>query len=251
LTRTLVLLHGMFGGPWSYDGVLGALAQPRNLLVPTLSYHGATRGAPLPDVDYLEEVERLAGQIAETCSAPVDLVGYSLGGRLALGLSVAHPQLVRRLLLVSSRRGLESQLERDERQRADEHWARLLESEGLDAFFERWWTQPLFASLSRLPKETLHEELVRRKSHDPSGLAAALRRLGLGKQPSYLSEARNLRLPVTLLAGALDEKYLALSAQLASELPLGRCVVVEQAGHHLLLEAPCRVAQIIDEETER
>jgi 2-succinyl-6-hydroxy-2,4-cyclohexadiene-1-carboxylate synthase len=246
-----VLLHGLFGGAWSYDPVLAAITQPHNLFIPTLSYHGALGAGPVPSLDFRAEIERLAAAIATTCSAPVDLVGYSLGGRLALGLAIAQPSLVRRLLLISSRRGLDSQRERDERQRADEVWAKLLETEGPEAFFERWWTQPLFASLSRLPTEILQQELMHRKRHDPVGLSAALRRFGLGRQPSYSSETRRLEVPVTLLAGAFDEKYVALSGQLAAQLPLGRCVVVEQAGHHLLLEAPCRVAQIIDEEIER
>ena len=106
----------------------------------------------------------------------------------------------------------------------------------------------MFRSLRGLPSEVLQAELTQRSRLEPTGLAAALRRLGLGSQPSYAAEARKLQTPTTLVAGSADEKFVILSRQLASELPQARCIVVEGAGHHLLLEAPATVARIIEEE---
>jgi 2-succinyl-6-hydroxy-2,4-cyclohexadiene-1-carboxylate synthase len=251
VTARLVLLHGFVGGSWSYHDVIASLGSSRELLIPTLTYHEAGSGGLLPNRDFADEIERLARYVAKTGSEPIELVGYSMGGRLALGLAIAHPELVRGLVLLSSRRGLDCPLSRERRRQADEVWADMLEREGLDAFLDRWWTQPIFRTLSRLPAERLRMELEQRRTHRPVGLAAALRHFGLGSQPSYASEVRGLELPVTLVAGELDEKFVSLTRQLATELPQGRCIVVEGAGHHLLLEAPTRVARIIDEEIER
>jgi 2-succinyl-6-hydroxy-2,4-cyclohexadiene-1-carboxylate synthase len=118
---------------------------------------------------------------------------------------------------------------------------------GTEAFLERWWAQPLFHPLAKLPASILKTELDQRGRHRPAGLAAALRELSLGQQPSYANEVRALELPVTVIAGALDPKFVALGTRLAAALPQGRCLVVEDAGHHLLLEAPAKVAQVIDE----
>jgi 2-succinyl-6-hydroxy-2,4-cyclohexadiene-1-carboxylate synthase len=221
------------------------------VIAPTLTYHGANEGDPLPEIDFLGEIQRLASELLGASTEPVDLVGYSMGGRLALGLAILHPELVKSLVLLSSRRGLDCPDERERRQQADAVWADIIERDGLEAFFERWWRQPVFRSLSRLTPECLASELAQRRVHRPVGLAAALRRWGLGSQPSYATEVRSLRLPVTLVAGELDEKFVGLSRELAAELPNARCLVVERAGHHLPLEAPARVAQIIMEETER
>ncbi len=251
MTVRLVLLHGFVGGSWSYHDVIALLGHSRDLIVPTLTYHEADSSVPLLNQDFAGEVERLACDIAEAGAERIDLVGYSMGGRLALGLAIAHPELVRKLVLLSSRRGLDCPLERERRRQADDVWADLLERDGLDAFLDRWWSQPIFRTLSTPPSERLKAEVQQRRKHRHFGLAAALRRFGLGNQPSYASEVRGLALPVTLVAGELDEKFVSLSRQLATELPQSRCLVVEGAGHHLLLEAPARVARIIDEETER
>lgn len=251
MTARLVLLHGFAGGSWSFDTVIETIGPCRTVTAPTLTYHGSAGGDPFPDVDFLGEVQRLASDLVGDGAEPVDLVGYSMGGRLALGLAITHPELVKSLVLLSSRRGLDSPEEREQRRQTDASWANLIEQDGLNAFFERWWCQPIFRSLSRLSSERLERELTQRRLHQPAGLAAALRRWGLGSQPSYAAEIRALRVPVTLVAGELDEKFVGLSRELAAELPKARCLVVEGAGHHLPLEAPARIARIILEETER
>src|SRR5512147_2947001 len=103
--RTLVLLHGFAGGPWSFDEVLNNSA-PRETLCPTLSYHDPEACLPSTRWGFGDEVARLTALIRSSTLAPVDLVGYSMGGRLALGIAATQRDLVRRLILISSRRGL-------------------------------------------------------------------------------------------------------------------------------------------------
>lgn len=251
MSNPLLLLHGFAGGTWSWEQVTAALTPRKSaLLVPTLTYHESSDGELLPEVDFAGEVERLANLVVHSGAKPIDLVGYSMGGRLALGLAIAHPELVRSLVLVSARRGLDCAMEQACRRQVDANWAELLEREGLDAFLDRWWTQPIFRSLSQLAPERLAPELAHRRSHRAAQLAAALRKWGLGCQPAYSAEVRRLRTPVILVAGKLDEKFVGLSLDLAAELPRGRCIMVEGAGHQLLLEAPGELARIIDEEIE-
>lgn len=247
MSTAVVLLHGFLGGAWSFAHVTERLRPNRQVLVPTLSYHGGQEPDRPWRLDFEGEVERLAALVAQMAAGPVVLAGYSMGGRLALGISIRHPELVRRLILISSRRGLDTPTERASRIQSDEAWAQMLETEGLPQFLEQWSKQPIFRGMERLPQQTLEEESRHRVQHDPAGLAAALRRLGLGNQASYASEVRQLNVPVTLVAGALDPKFVTLSKQLGSELPDGHCVVVEGASHQLLLEAPATVARIIEE----
>src|SRR5512145_454296 len=247
MSPIVVMLHGFLGGAWSFDRVRERLSPGTRVLTPTLSYHEG-KGPEHPSLpDFDQEVARLAGIIAQAGVGRVELVGYSMGGRLALGVSIVRPDLVNRLVLVSSRRGLDTPAERASRIQADEGWAQLLESRGLHAFLESWSKQLIFRGMERLPREVITEEHDQRMQHNPAGLAAAIRRLGLGNQASYAREIRQLSVPVTLIAGALDEKFVTLSRQLESEVPDGRCVVVEGVSHQLLLEAPEVVARIIEE----
>lgn len=246
----VVCLHGFLGAPSSFDAItalVAATGKPYLFNAPLIAGHAPAyrESAPLFG-GFCEEVARLAELIRQTHEAPVTLVGYSMGGRLALAIAIEYPKIVGRLILVSARRGLDSEREREERRRSDERWARLLETDGLPEFLRQWDAQPLFASRRGLPKD--QREQQRRLTLRPEGLAWSLRHLGLGSQPSYEQEVEGLSLPVTLVTGSLDDKFCGLSRALAAKLPNCQRVMVEGHGHALLLEARAAIAQIIVKE---
>lgn len=79
---------------------------------------------------------------------PFALAGYSQGGRLALHLALAHPELVTRLVLVSATAGIEDAAERARRGAADAALAAWMEADGrrMSEVADRWGAQPLFAT---------------------------------------------------------------------------------------------------------
>ncbi len=164
------------------------------------------------------EVERLHALLAPL--APVHLVGYSMGARLALGLLARDPTPFVRATFVSLNPGLRSDEERRARVAADERWVRVLQDEGLDAFAAAWDAQPMFAGRRR-----------RFPHHDAAGLVHALRGLGLGAMPDLWPELAALRLPVTFVAGALDEKFVDLATRAAALTPGAGLRIVPGAGH--------------------
>lgn len=235
MNEPLVLLHGFTGSAESWNGVLARLPT-RAALRPTLVGHGA-RAEGVRTFD--DEVDRLARAMGPT---PAHLAGYSLGARLALGIAVRHPERVSRLTLVGVHPGLASPAEREERRRSDRRWIELLETCGIDAFVDAWSAQPLFATERRLP-ETLRE--ARRKerlAHDPKELARSLGITGLAEMPDFRPHLGEIRVPVTLMTGGLDEKFSALAEELSSLLPSARRTLAPEAGHDLLLERPDLVA---------
>jgi 2-succinyl-6-hydroxy-2,4-cyclohexadiene-1-carboxylate synthase len=169
---------------------------------------------------------------------PVDLVGYSMGGRMALAYAVGNPDQVRRLVLESASPGLETEEARAARRAADEDLARFLETEGVEAFVERWETLELFESQRSLPAPVRASHRARRLLNHPRSLAACLRGLGTGALPSYWGSLAGLRVPVLVLVGALDRKFAALGARMADALPDARVVEVAGAGHAVHLERP-------------
>ncbi len=166
--------------------------------------------------------------------------GYSMGGRLCLQLALDRPGVVERLVLVSATAGIEGQAARHNRQVEDVRLASDLERDGVDAFFTRWFAQPLFSTL--IPGTPGRDERIR----DVATLAHQLRALGQGSQPDLWDRVGELAMPVTLVAGARDGKYVAIARRLAAA--IGRnaeVVLVADAGHAVHLERPVDVAHVL------
>jgi 2-succinyl-6-hydroxy-2,4-cyclohexadiene-1-carboxylate synthase len=235
MTTPLVLFHGFTGAPGSFDAVIARLPD-RRTLCPALIGHGASA----PGVaSFVDEVDRLASLMP---TEPAHLAGYSLGARLALGLTLRHPQRVARLTLVGVNPGLTDEAERLARRRADAALCELLETQGLDAFLRVWEGQPLFASQERLEPAVRARRLALRRGHQPDELARCLRITGLSQMPDYWPELPRLTPPLTLLAGELDAKFCAMARAAQAQVPGSRLVIAPGAGHDLLLERPDLVA---------
>lgn len=242
----LVLLHGFTGHAASFQKLLAQLPLTTRALCPVLLGHGgAEEDAADAPTDFIAEVDRIARQIHAAHLGPAHLVGYSLGARVALGLLVRHRALFDRATLLSVHPGLAHPAEREERIAADERWARLLCENGLDAFLTQWEAQPLFHSQHQLPAAARAAQDAVRRRHSSQGLAQALRVLGLGRMPDYWPELAALQLPVQLVVGALDAKFVALAERAAARLPTADLVRVPEVGHNLLLEAPDAVCALL------
>lgn len=179
-------------------------------------------------------------------SAPVTLVGYSMGGRLALGLALRYPELVRHLVLESSSPGLASVAAQQQRQQHDQQLAQQLLQQGLPAFVTQWEQLPLFASQRQLPVQQQRRVRQRRLQHEPIGLANSLRYFGTGYQPNLWPALPELSMPVTLIVGALDPKFQQISKQMQALIPQARRFVVPQAGHNVHLEQPQQYQTILE-----
>lgn len=172
-------------------------------------------------------------------------VGYSMGGRVALQMAAHRPHRVKGLALLSATAGLDDPAARKERRDADEQLARRMEMEGMEAFMEHWLNLPLFAGLKRLPSQTQTAILNLRLQNSVPGLAASLRGMGTGAMAPVWDKLPEITQPVLLMAGAEDEKYVALARKMEQALSNSKLSVVAGAGHALPLEAPDEVARAL------
>ncbi|HEY3079449.1 MAG TPA: 2-succinyl-6-hydroxy-2,4-cyclohexadiene-1-carboxylate synthase [Chloroflexota bacterium] len=235
----LLLLHGFTGSAATWAPLRGALGAGRRLIAVDLLGHGASPSPPDP-ADYAveREVERLVGLLDRLSVERTSALGYSMGGRIALQLALAHPERIERLVLESTSPGIGDPVERASRARSDGLLADLLEHEGIEPFVDRWERVPLFASQARLPaerRETLRADRLRR---DPLGLANSLRGAGQGAAPPVLDRLGELTTPTLLIVGALDERYVALGRLMVERIADAELVVVPEAGHATHLERP-------------
>lgn len=247
MTPPLVLLHGFTGSPASWDEVLAALAPAAPVLAPAaLGHDGSPGRGGVPTFE--AEIDRLAGLIREHDFDGAHLAGYSMGGRLALGLVIRHPRLFSSATLIGASPGLADPRERAARAARDEEWARLLEQEGLPTFVAAWEALPLFRTQEALPAERRARQDEVRRSHDPRGLARSLRVLGLAAMPDYRPRLARVTLPVRLVAGEADAKFRGLAGEMARALPAASTTLVPGAGHNVILEKPEEIARLLRED---
>jgi 2-succinyl-6-hydroxy-2,4-cyclohexadiene-1-carboxylate synthase len=214
------------------DGLTGAGLVP---VLVDLPGHGRDAGRSDPSAFTLEAA---LVHLTRAGDWPTDLVGYSMGGRLALHFAVAFPGRVRRLVLESASPGLATEEERRARRASDDALAAELLAGGIGAFVDRWEEQPLFESRSGLDAAVLERQRELRLRNEPASLAAALRGLGAGSLPSLWGRLPEITTPTLILVGALDAKYVDIGRRMAGALPNARLVEVAGAGHTVHLERP-------------
>ena len=159
------------------------------------------------------------------------LLGYSLGGRLALHALLAGADY-KRAIFVSTGLGIEGKEARAARRASDEAWAQRFESEDFDSVMADWNAQPALAGPS-LPRT--------RDDYDPR----ALREWSSGAQPQVASRLHELTIPTLWIAGARDIKYVAEAKRAASLAPNARVVIVDNAGHRVPWERQKDFVEIV------
>jgi 2-succinyl-6-hydroxy-2,4-cyclohexadiene-1-carboxylate synthase len=180
--------------------------------------------------------------VARTAPERFALAGYSMGGRLALGVALALPERVERLALIGATAGIENPAERARRREDDERLAREIEALPIEEFARRWADQPVLAGQ---PPEVCAAAHADRLRSTPSGLAAALRGLGTGVMTPLWDRLGELSMPVTVMAGERDAKFVAIAERMAAAIPRAELVIVPGAGHAAHLEAPEFVAHAL------
>ena len=234
--RDVVLLHGFTHTGASWQPVVSALGEDFRTLTPDIRGHGTAGSAEPIDLDVV------LSDVAARAPDRFALVGYSMGGRLALQFALAHPGRVERLVLIGASPGIASVSERHARRGADEQLAAEIERSTIEDFAKRWAKTPVLSGLPPSIQRQVHQDRLR---STPAGLARALRGVGTGTLPSAWGRLYELHMPVALVVGERDEKFRDISYEMAALAPSAQVVVVAGAGHAVHLEAPDRVAEII------
>jgi 2-succinyl-6-hydroxy-2,4-cyclohexadiene-1-carboxylate synthase len=239
----LVLLHGFTGSTASWSPIVERIGREHDMLAIDLIGHGAS-AAPI-DIDRYAFDAALNDLAAITGHLGMDRAiwfGYSLGGRLALGLALRYPNLVAKLILESATPGIADAAERAARRAADERLARRIEELGIEAFVSEWERLSLWESQRQLPASTRQRQRAIRLANSPVGLANSLRGMGQGAQPSLWNQLSDVRAPALVISGALDRKFTAIGERMRDALQDARHVVASNAGHAVHLEDPGFVA---------
>lgn len=244
LNPAVLMLHGFLGCGKDWEATAKALSDAFSVVTVDLPGHGRSVEG-LDDAMYA--MPGCAGAVLEVLDrCGVDrchLVGYSMGGRLALYLASRHPERFVRAIIESASPGLKTDEERRARRRSDQALVERLLSRGLGDLLSEWYSQPLFEPLTRC--DGFKDMLQQRRTNDPQGLARSLRWMGTGAQPSLWEDLARLQIPVLFLAGGLDAKFRNLAEAMAARCPTSRMHIVEGVGHTIHVESPAHYLGIV------
>jgi 2-succinyl-6-hydroxy-2,4-cyclohexadiene-1-carboxylate synthase len=224
----LVLVHGFTQTRRCWGPEVDRLALDHEVICVDAPGHGRSSDG---QVD-LREGARL---LVET-GGDATYLGYSMGARFALHVALEAPTAVRGLVLLSGTAGIEDEAERAARRAQDHRTSERLAAEGLETFLDGWLRQPLFATLP--PGRAFRSE---RLENTVAGLRASLDHAGTGSQVPVWDRLASLAMPVLVLAGSTDAKFVDLAERMAATIGANATLtVIEGAGHAAHLEQPDR-----------
>jgi 2-succinyl-6-hydroxy-2,4-cyclohexadiene-1-carboxylate synthase len=235
----LVLLHGFTGSAATWREHSQIFAQDHLVIAVDALGHGLSDSPADPTrytfpqlaADFVALLDELG--IEQTA-----LLGYSMGGRMALYLALTAPERISKLVLESASPGLASEADRQVRAESDNALAGRIEREGIEAFVNYWEKLPLWQSQSQLSEAVRASQHAQRLHNNPRGLANSLRGAGTGVQPSLWDRLGELKIPTLLVAGEHDPKFCAIARQMQEKIPQARLEIVSGAGHAVHLERP-------------
>lgn len=240
----LILLHGFLGSSRDWKLLQQELPEDIRIITPDLPGFG-TNKAPAGEKHYsLRGYMDCVLEVINSLSEKPVICGYSMGGRVALGLCKQYPELLKGVVIISSGAGIENEEERRKRRETDERLIRLAETMQPENFLTFWYNQELF---STLPLFTDMKQFIagRKENYYLPGIAASLRFFGQGVMPYLGSSEEKIKLPALLIAGEKDIKYTASMQELKNVFATAEYKEVQGVSHALHLEKPEELATFV------
>ncbi|MEH6942672.1 2-succinyl-6-hydroxy-2,4-cyclohexadiene-1-carboxylate synthase [Bacillus sp. JJ722] len=248
----LLLLHGFTGNHSTWRETIRALSHQYMCIMPDIIGHGKTDHPHTKERYAIEEVARDLLSILQALNiSKTHVLGYSMGGRLALTFAILHHEYVQTLVLESASPGLATEEERVSRSQSDRALAERINREGIAKFVDYWQSIPLFQSQQSLPNDVKQKINNQRLTNSEIGLASSLLGMGTGSQPSWWGQLYSLTFPVFLITGEYDEKYCRIANEMMKSIDQCEWQVVQQVGHAIHVENPEMFGKIVSEFVEK
>ena len=243
----LLLLHGFTGSSASWLR-FQSYWQSYNVIAVDIIGHGQT-DSPNDVSKYRIDAaaEDLHTILEKLKVGQTSILGYSMGGRLALTFALKYPEKVHKLILESSTPGLKTEAEREARRLQDEKLAQRIAEDGIEAFVDYWEKIPLFQSQKKLPESIRQDIRKERLGNSPLGLMNSLKGMGTGAQPSWWEKLDQLMAPTLLITGSMDEKFCLIAKSMLKKLKNGQWLTIKDCGHAIHVENPKIFGTIVNE----
>ena len=194
-------------------------------------------GGPLPLADFGQALNADAGGEVYRGSGRA-LLGYSMGGRLALHSLLEKPSPWQAAVIISADPGLEEAAEREARRTADAAWATQALTGNWQVFLNAWNAQPILANTPLRDPQASARLVARRRE-----IARSFIDWSLGTQQALWDRLHEITLPVLWVAGENDAKFRALAERAVARMPRATLAIAPAAGHRVPWEAEAWLAE--------
>ena len=179
--------------------------------------------------------------LASNALPSTSIVGYSMGGRVALHAVLAHPERVERLVLIGATAGIEDPLGTRAAPEPQTTPSPIASTRSASNASSRNGS-PVRSSPGSTPSTP---DVEARLVNSAAGLATSLRHCGTGTQEPLWDRLAEIRCPTLVVAGEIDAKFTDLGRRLADAIPDARLEIVTGAGHSVHLEQPATTARLV------
>ncbi|MDF5710861.1 MAG: 2-succinyl-6-hydroxy-2,4-cyclohexadiene-1-carboxylate synthase [Nostoc sp. S4] len=244
----ILFLHGFMGNSDEFDEAIKLLSEEFSYLTLDLPGHGNTQ--VLGGDEYYtmtKTADAIINLLDELKISKCFLVGYSMGGRLAFYLAIHFPERFFKVVLESASPGLGTEAERLERVKHDTQIGRKLTrintKNDFANFLFNWYSQPIFGYIKNYPQ---YDKMLENRLHNnPQELDKSLRFMGTGCQPNLWSKLAQNTIPMLLLAGEYDEKFISINIEMAKRCKFAQLKIISGAGHNIHFENTLTFVQIL------
>ncbi|MBO3457273.1 2-succinyl-6-hydroxy-2,4-cyclohexadiene-1-carboxylate synthase [Aetokthonos hydrillicola Thurmond2011] len=231
----ILFLHGFMGNHHEFDEAIELLSHEFYCLTVDLPGHGKTQVLGGDEYYNMANTASALIKLLDVLSiSQCFLVGYSMGGRLALYLTLHFPDRFSKVVLESASPGLLTRVEQVERIKRDEQIARKLVRSDFNTFLLNWYEQAIFGSIKHHPQ--FHNLIENRLQNNPLELAKSLQFMGTGSQPSLWENLKENKTPLLLLVGEYDEKFIDINTNMTNICKFSQLKLTSNCGHNIHFE---------------
>ncbi|MDG2169821.1 MAG: 2-succinyl-6-hydroxy-2,4-cyclohexadiene-1-carboxylate synthase [Opitutales bacterium] len=240
----VICLHGFLGCGKDFKIVRDNYAGHPTIIAPDFPDYSQSPTCGYSWESCIQALDKLI--VAESKDAACILLGYSMGGRIALQYALQHADNLAGLVLVGATPGIADEKERAARKEKDIAQANMLREQSLDDFLKHWFKQDIIRAQSQISEPYQSDMRRTRESNNSIALAQSLSFLGTGSMPSAWEHLANLHQPTLLVTGDGDEKFKTIAGNMETQLPNAQHATIKDAGHACCFEKPLAFTQALD-----
>lgn len=235
----MVALHGFTGSGLIFEQFSARFKSLGiRLIAVDLPGHGNTITPDSAEIHtYEAQITNLSSLLSTLNIPKFHLLGYSMGGRIALHYALNHPDKIISLILESTNNGISNDNDRIERVSRDEKLSEQIMQNYPD-FLLKWNRLPIFKSPPKAQKTQIESFKKIQLNQDPIQMALSMREFSPGKIPYVYDELTLISCPVLAITGKNDQKYSELWKSLIYKFQNGDHINIENSGHRVHLDQP-------------
>jgi len=247
--QTLVLIHGFLGTHHDFTPLITQLKATHTILSIDLPGHGQSIGLDDTCYSYNNTAEKISQILNQENIQNATLLGYSMGGRIALqvALKVAqrNPKRIKKLILESTHFGL-TETEKEARREWENQIIQNIKENSLSEFLDQWYSQPLFGDIKE--HHSYPNLLKNRLKQNKNELIKAFQGLSICNQPNFYPELVNFPCPIHYIVGEKDRKYKEIALKIKKEdHPQIQCDIIPNVSHNTHIENTTRFRSTLQE----